>query len=118
MASLTRSAINAAADLETRKVDVPEWGGYVFISMLDGINRDAWENSIITVGENGSAKQNLDNIRAKLLTRAIVDEDGNRLFTDPGELGRKSGAVLGRLFEIAKELNAVTDADVDELAKN
>lgn len=118
MTALTREAIAAASDLTRERVDVPEWGGYVYISGMTGTDRDAWESDIISIGENGSAKQNLDNVRAKLLSRTIVDEDGVAIFPDPVDLGKKSGAVLGRLFVIAQKLNALSNDDVDDLAKN
>lgn len=118
MAALTKNAIVAAVDLTKERADVPEWGGYVYVSSMTGTDRDAWESEIISVGENGTAKQTLDNIRAKLLSKTIVNDNGDRIFDDPVELGKKSGAVLGRLFEVAKKLNAVSNDDVDELAKN
>jgi hypothetical protein len=54
------------------------------------------------------------------LTRAIVDENGNRIFT-PDQLDKlktSSGKVAGRLYRVFKRLNIVTDDKVEDLAKN
>jgi hypothetical protein len=48
----------------------------------------------------------------------VVDDDGNRLFTDADAkaLGEKSAAALDKLFEAAAELSRLKDEDIDELA--
>jgi hypothetical protein len=50
----------------------------------------------------------------------IVDEEGNRLFSDADVklLGQKSAAALDKLFEVAQKLSGLKDEDVEELAKN
>lgn len=117
---LTKAAILAADDLKTEVVSVPEWGGEVLVSVMTGTARDEYENSIIDIDSNGKAVQNLTNVRAKLLAATIVDESGNLLFneTDIAALGRKSSAALDRLFSAAQKLNAVSDEELEEIAKN
>ena len=44
---LTRNEILAVDDLQTQKVDVPEWGGSVYVRGLTGSERDALEASIV-----------------------------------------------------------------------
>jgi len=60
---------------------------------------------------------NLQNIRAKLSARTIVDTDGKRLFTDADiiKLGLKSAAALDRVFSAAQRLSRLTAQDVKEL---
>jgi hypothetical protein len=64
----------------------------------------------------GNAKK-LQNFRARFVASCIVDEDGNRLFSDKDlvSLGRKSSAPISRLFDVCRELNGMTDADVEEI---
>ena len=119
MAILNKDQILAADDLKSQKVATPEWGGEVIVKTLTGEERDSLEAAIVS--SNGkSVVQNRENIRAKLLVRSLVDEQGQRLFTDTevSALGRKSGKVLDRLFDIATDLSKVTPSDVEELAKN
>ena len=116
---LTKDAILAADDLITEDVDVPEWGGTVRVRSISGAERDAFEQAIVTRrGKN--VQTNLSNIRAKMSALCLVDESGQRLFTDADvvALGQKSAAALDRVFGVAQRLSGLTDKDVDELAEN
>ena len=116
---LTREAILQADDLPRELVEVPEWGGALYVRALTGAERDAFEQSIVeTRGKN--TRMNLRNIRARLVALTVVDEDGNRLFSDDDveALGRKSAAALNRVFEVAQRLSGLRPEDVEELAGN
>lgn len=116
-----RDAILAADDLETRTVEVPEWGVDVGIREMTGKERDAFEGSILDRRADGDVEVDLDQIRVKLLVRVLVDpETGERLFEveDMEALSGKSGSVLGRLFNRARKLNGFTPEDMEELAGN
>ena len=117
MALLSRDAILAVVDLPMELVSVPEWGGEVNVRGLDGKDRDAFEASLVM--QNGEAV-NLANIRARLAALCIVDEAGERLFSDAdmAALGRKSGAALDRVFSVAQRLSGMSDAAVKELQGN
>lgn len=112
MTFLDKNAILTADDFETRKVDVPEWGGEVLVRGLSGRDRDTYEASTVRFRDNGEAVPELANMRAKLVARCIVDEHGERVFTDTdaGALGNKSAAALNRVWEVAAELSGMTDA--------
>lgn len=115
---LSKAAILAAEDLPYREVDVPEWGGTVRLRTMSGTERDAWEASMVQ--QNGKVRKvNTANIRAKLLALALVDEEGARLFDDADIrlLGAKSAKVMDRLFDVARELNGLSEDDVEELAE-
>jgi len=109
-----------ADDLVKELVKVPEWGGELYISTLTAADRDSYEASIIESDGSGSFRQNFKNMRAKLVARTAVDEKGKRIFEDKDivPLGLKSAAALDRCFAVASRLNAVTDDDLEELAKN
>jgi hypothetical protein len=116
---LTRDAILQAQDLPRELVDVPEWGGSVYVRALTGAERDAFETSIVEQ-RGKSTKMNLKNIRAKLVALTVVDEEGNRIFSDSdaSALGKKSAAALDRVFEVAQRLSGLRPEDVEELSKN
>jgi hypothetical protein len=116
---LTREQILQANDLESRDVAVPEWGGTLRVRVLTGTERDAVEASTLQ-GKGKSQSVNLSNFRAKLCARAIVDEQGKRLFSDEdiAALGKKSAGALSRVYNVAAELSGISEADVDELIKN
>jgi hypothetical protein len=118
---LSRDAILSAADLPKELVEVPEWGGSVYVRCLTALERDEWEGSIMQMDpKGGHAKPDLRNIRAKLVVRTVVDEEGNRLFseTDTLALGAKSAAALDRLYSVAARLSKITKEDEKELLGN
>lgn len=119
MALLTRDQILAADDLKRETLEVPEWGGEVIVRSLTGTERDAFEDSVVKQRGN-SRELNLRNARARLVSLSLIDEAGNKLFTDKDVdlLGRKSAAALDRVFAAAQRLSGLTEQDIDELAKN
>lgn len=115
MKNLTRDEILKADDIKTEKVEVPEWGGDVFIRTMSGAERDDFEASLI-VGK----KTNLSNIRAKLCALVIVNDKDKRLFAEKDifALGCKSAKALDRVFTAAQKLNGITSEEIEELVKN
>ena len=93
MTLLNRDAILAANDVKKELVKVPEWGGEIYISLMTGESRDAWEQSLVA-----TKGTNLDNIRARLVAFTAVGEDGKRIFSneDAALLGQKSANALER----------------------
>lgn len=119
MALLSKEKILSANDRPTEDVEVPEWGGTVRVRGLSGAERDAFESSLL--GPDGKpSPSRLANFRARLLARTLVDETGNRLFSDSEikALGEKSGEVLSRLFDVAQRLSGMTRRDVDVYVGN
>lgn len=121
MALLTKEALLAAASLDRlprETLEIPELGGSVIIKGMSGSDRDAWEKSLI-VGRGKRRDVNTENVRAKLAVRCLVNDAGERLFSD-GEavlLGQLSASILNRIYETAQKLSGVSDEDVDELKK-
>jgi hypothetical protein len=116
MALLTKEQILKQDDLRSEIVEVPEWGGEVKVCTMSGFARDRFEASI--TGKSGI--MDMKNVRAKLAAATIVDENGKLLFdeADIVKLGDKSCAALDRVFAAAQRLNLITNADVEQLAKN
>ena len=117
MKLLTREDLDAINDLKFEDVPVPEWGDGVGVRvrMLTASERDAYEAS--SIDKEGNFTQ--VDLRARLLSRCLVDESGNRLYSDLDMkvLGAKSAKACERLFNVATRLNAMTQADLDELEK-
>lgn len=119
MGYLTREAILQADDLPMEDVEVPEWGGTVRVRGLTGSERDAFESEIVQL-KGKKASINMQNFRAKLVVRSVVDENGKPLFShqDVRLLGQKSAAALQRVFEVAQRLSGLSETDVEELVGN
>lgn len=119
MNQLTREAILGQADRVVEAVDVPEWGGVVYVRSLTGAERDQFEASIVQ--RNGKdTRTNLRNLRARLVVLAACDADGQPIFKaeDAAALGAKNAAPLDRLFAAAQRLSGLRDNDVQEMAEN
>jgi len=115
---LNKKDILAADDVVKELVHVPEWGGDVYVRGMTGASRDKFEASIVqTRGKDQIL--NIINIRAKLASMTICDEQGQRLFSDADivELSNKSSVALQRVFLVAQRLSAIGDNDVKELAE-
>jgi hypothetical protein len=114
---LTAAEILAAPDLETREVFIPEWNGAVFVRGMTGAERDAFEDENTTV-KGKDIVYNMANVRARFISRVVVDAEGNRLFSkaDIDALTQKSAAALNRIWNVARELSGMTEQDVEELA--
>jgi len=119
MSTLKRDDILKVQDITVEKVEVPEWGGDVYVKALTGTERDLFEASIIETHGQGKSRVRLENIRAKLVALSACDEKGERLFSakDAEALGKKSAAALQRVFVVVQRLSGLTTSDVEELAK-
>ncbi len=115
MTYLSRDEILAADDLRAEDVKVPEWGGMVRVRELTGTELDAYQASMMSL-RDGETIPEMGNMRAKLVTRAIVGDDGEPMFTelDIGRLGQKSGVALQRVYEVAARLSGLSAASEDE----
>ena len=116
---LSKDDILQAQDLPIERVSVPEWSGEVLVRGLTGAERDKFEASIV-IRKGDKAEFNPDNMRAKLVALCVVDEQGNRLFSDKDVefLGKKSAAALDRVFQVAQRLSGISPGAVEDLGKN
>lgn len=115
MTLLSAADILAVQDGSSETVPVPEWGGDVIIKAMTGTERDAFEAGMWVSGQ-------LDrrNYRSKLLVKVLVNENGTRIFTDAqaADLGKRSAAVIDRLYDVAARLSGLSDAEQEEMEGN
>lgn len=124
MATLTAEQIIAVDDMGLLRVEVPEWkpAGWaeadgiptVWVRVMSVGERDSYEKLWLGKRETG-----IENFRTEYLARTLCNDKGDLLFTrdQVGALSRKSGAVCGRLFDVAMRHNSMTEADVEQLGK-
>jgi hypothetical protein len=119
MALLDKGALLKATALPRETVYVKELGGALIIQGMSGKQRDEWESSLVKQRRN---RREIDtrNVRARLVARCLVNEDGSRMFGDEEAdlLGDVRVDVLSQLFTVAQRLSGVSDEDVDELGKS
>jgi hypothetical protein len=115
---LNRDLILESKDLPSEEVDIPEWGGSVFVRTMTGDERDKFDSHLFESKRKSGG--GIDSISALVAVMTVVDRNGNRLFTesDIAPLGRKSSGALGRIWKVAQRLNGLGPQAEEELAKN
>jgi len=113
-----REAILTAADLPFEEVDTPEWAPFgvpsVRVRGLSAAERDAWEMSLTQQDGKGRVQVgNLRNVRASFVAKIVVDEDGERVFTDRDarELGKRNAIVINRIWLMGRELSGMNEEE-------
>ena len=116
MAALNKHQIlGAVSSAPTLRVDVPEWGGEVFMRIMSVGERDEYENEWIRSKDRG-----MPNFRSKFLAKVLCDEAGARIFTDKelDELAKLPAVVMNRLWQQAMEYNALQESHTEGMAGN
>ena len=119
MAVLGRDDI-LGVPLKRRTLEVPEWGGSVILQEMSGVDREAFEEAVIST--NGTDPVvNRGNLRAWLASFSLIDEAGNRLFGDAeavAALGKTSSVALTLVCDEIAEMNGLGDEEVKELVED
>ena len=100
---LNKNEIKAAPRAKPVPVEVPEWGGTVYVRPLMAWELDELE---LELAGGDTGQRDASNFRARLLAKCLCDEFGARLFADDeaGEIGEMDAAPISRLFEVAQTL--------------
>lgn len=116
---INKQDIFAVDDRPMQPVDVPEWGGGIFVRAMSGLERDTYEGGLLE-RRGLPMREKLKNTRAELVVLCVVDEDGNRLFSDEDidPVSGKNAEVLTRIAMAASKLNKLDGASVDEETEN
>lgn len=123
--TLTLADIKAAPDTSAvppQRVDVPEWGGAVYVKLMTGLEKERYVKSIRrTVGRGRKRRERveLEHSGAALVVATLCDEHGVLLATaaDIPALSAKSAVALQRVIDAAATLNGLDD-DAEEEAGN
>jgi hypothetical protein len=120
-----RAKIQRVRDIKQESVPTPEWADEgiesVNVRGLSGYQRDEFEDSCLKRGKAGQAAEfNANNLRAKMVIRCVVDDDGDLVFHEDDLiwLGNKSASALSRIYDVAARLSRIGAEDLDELLKN
>jgi hypothetical protein len=131
MKCLTKENIFKSEAVEKEWVDIPEWAGGLYVKVMSGEERDAFETAMFKTNDMNNFTRNFDNMRARLIAFTAVDEDGKQIFDpilkydvqdklygDVAELGKKSSVILDRIYVVAQKLNKLRKEDIEDLTKN
>jgi hypothetical protein len=111
-------AILASDDLKKEPVDVP-WpmgGEKLYVRELQARERDDYLTATMKTGEFAWRK----NLTAELLVKVLVNEDGERLFSDSQAeaLGAKGTSVMAKLFTVAMRLSGMEVEAAEAIQKD
>ena len=110
---LNKQQIKEIDDLPMKILEIPEWGGELKIKMMNAKQRMEFEKLTEKI------KVPIENI-IYMVIYSCVNEDGSLFFSidDKEFLQSKSADVLCRIFKEAVSLSVMTDAGIEEKAKN
>jgi len=109
------------------EVFVPELGNvWVRVAEMSGADKDRFEASLIEiqqVGKRLTQTPSLLNVRAKLAVQCIVDENGQRIYSDDeaNVVGAWGAVALDRIVAVARRINGMGEDDqvaLQEALKN
>jgi hypothetical protein len=112
--SLTKEQILGVEDRVLREIQVPEWGGSVWIRSLTVEEQ-------IAFGEESSASEGTEHMTTVSLSFWVVNDKGDRMFSieEAKALMKKNGAAVQRLFQAGLEINnPVSNRAVEAERKN
>jgi len=121
---LDRAHLLKKEELEIVEVDLGN-GVFVFVRQMTGRERDNFEKSLYTIDTNKKGEvttvKHLEDFRAKLVVNCVCDEKGKALLKpeDASMLSQNMSAFrLEKIVNVAQRLNAITEADKEDLVKN
>lgn len=117
---LNRDLILKANDLPIEPIEVPEWGGTVYVRTMDGSERDRFDATIIKRSRKDDTFDTAG-LRADIVVLTVCDESGNLMFSDDDRMAllKKNAAVLDRICAKARKMNGILDTEaVDDSKKN
>lgn len=116
MALLTKEQILEADDRPAEVIEVPEWGGEVRIRPMMQLDQAKFQREI----EQAEKSNRLSVLHEKIVTKSIVDDDGQQMFDDSeiGKLSERSSAAMNRVVTACLRLNRTTKEDVEDLVGN
>jgi len=116
---LSEDQILACDDHRIERVDVPEWGGHLYVRIVSGAELDAFQQGC-QKGRGPNQRINMLNFRARFVQLVACDKDEKPLFSKGrvDALGRKSARALDRVFTIGQNLNGITDEEFEDMVGN
>lgn len=118
---LNKQDILQARDVIKEMLEVPEWGGAIYVRSISAAERGLIEEGAAKFKESkGKNDTFARTFTVKMVSMAVCDENGQRLFEDKdiALLQQKNAAVISRIAEVAQRLSGFSKQDLEELEKN
>lgn len=118
---LNKQDILQARDVIKEMLEVPEWGGAIYVRSISAAERGLIEEGAAKFKESkGKNDTFARTFTVKMVSMSVCDENGQRLFEDKdiALLQQKNAAVISRIAEVAQRLSGFSKQDLEELEKN
>ena len=118
--SLSKDQIVAINDVQTKKVEVPEWNGHCYVRMMSAGGRDEFETAAIRSRVDDPAKADVKGLRSLLVALTLCDEFGELLFSkkDISLIEKKASSALDKIIAASQEINGLKPDAVEDAKKN
>ncbi len=120
--ALTAEQIFQADDLTNERVEVPEWGGYVIVRTMTGVEKDRFQMATLTQhkGKIVTDLKRMKHFRTRAVSLCAANDKGERIFTEAQveKLAKKSAVALDRVYSVASRLNGLAEDSGGEAEKN
>ncbi len=116
---LSKQDLVQARDQVLEPVEVPEWGGRVYMRSISARERGQIEAAAAQF-QKGKNDSYVRTFSMRLVALSLCDEKGNRLLEENEFelLAQRNAAVIGRLSKVALRLSGFSKEDMEELEKN
>lgn len=122
---LTREQIQEAsrsAKIDRERMVVPEFGddGVIWVRGMSAREQDKVEESFRIKSGKRAGQIDQTNFRAAVTAKVVVNEAGERMFSDNDAewLGRFKSGVLDRIIAKSRELSGATDEEAEEMGND
>lgn len=111
--SASRDEILGNSNFERRRIYVTGWKRHVWIQELTEDQRER----LATILSDTEEKKHFN---ARVVSLAVVDEDGNRVFTDAdvARLANQPTRAILQVFQAVYDISALTPGAVEKLGKD
>ncbi len=114
--------LQAVSKPKREEVEVPEWedalkGRKIYLQQMSAPDRDAWEREgLKKIGDRW--EDDWDNVRSRLISRCLVDEDGNKVFPNSDSMREIVHTITTPLYTKARKINCLDKESLEDSAKN
>lgn len=102
-----------SAKMKLEELDVPEWGGTIYVRRLSSGERDVFFAAIDSA-KNEDSKTGVERL---IVSLALCDENGKAIFSSPDELKDLDAIAIDNVSLVAMRINAFTKEAKEDLAK-
>lgn len=118
-AALTAEVIFAVQDIKRERLDIEEWGGYVWVHSLSSSQHEKLVQSCMR-GTGKNRAMDMIGYQSKLAVLCARDDEGARIFADEhaDKLAAKASGPISKIANKAQELSGFGEGAIEVAKEN